>query len=136
VRVVRMSCGFLLTRGIGRSGGRAPEASAGSPYISACGNPSAPASGTAAFGVPDLVVVSGHVAALGTKGSLLVFALAGAAPEGADRETLAVAAIDADGDFAITMLPAEAVAFAFLADGANDGVIDGGDPIAVLTGPV
>jgi hypothetical protein len=102
--------------------------------LGACGHPSAPAGG-GTVGSADTVTVSGHVAAPGTKGSLLVFAVAGAQPEVGDRETLGVAAIDADGDFALTIPPAEAVAFAFLADGASDGVIDGGDPIAVLTGP-
>jgi hypothetical protein len=103
--------------------------------LAACGTPSAPGGGTAAIVAPDLVVISGHVSAPGTKGPLLVFAVAGNAPEVADRETLGVAAIDAQGDFALTIAPAEAVAFAFLADGANDGAIDGGDPVALLTGP-
>jgi hypothetical protein len=83
----------------------------------------------------DVVVVSGHISAPGTKGPLLVFALAGNAGELAERETLSVAAVDANGDFAFTMPPTEVVSFAFLADGANDGVIDGGDPTAVLTAP-
>lgn len=103
--------------------------------FSACGNPSAPAGGTAGLAIPDMVVVSGHVATPGTKGPLLVFAVGGTAPEVADRETLGVAAIDAQGDFSLTIAPADTVAFAFLADGANDGAIDGGDPVALLTGP-
>ena len=46
-----------------------------------------------------------------------------------------MATVDADGNFAFTMPPVDVASFAFLADGSNDGVIDGGDPIAVLTGP-
>ena len=103
--------------------------------LAACGHPAGPAGGSAALGAPDLVTVSGHVAAPGTKGSLLLFALAGEAPEAADREVLGIATVDAGGDFAFTFPPAGAVSFAFLADGANDGVIDGGDPVALLTSP-
>jgi hypothetical protein len=104
--------------------------------LAACGSPSGlPQGGAAGATAASEVVVNGHLSAPGTKGPLLVFALAGNAGEPADRETLSVAAVDADGDFALTMPPVEAVSFAFLADGANDGVIDGGDPIAVLSGP-
>jgi hypothetical protein len=47
-----------------------------------------------------------------------------------------VATVDADGNFAFTIPPVDVASFAFLADGSNDGVIDGGDPIAVLSGPL
>lgn len=101
--------------------------------LGACGHPAAP-SGSGTVGSADVVAVSGHVAQPGTKGSVLVFAVAGDAPDVADRETLGVAALDADGDFAFTIPPADGVAFAFLADGSSDGVIDGGDPVALLAG--
>ena len=102
--------------------------------LAACGSPSGPPAGGAAAAA-DEVVVNGHISAPGTKGPLLVFALAGTAGEPAERETLSLATVDANGDFAFAMPPVEVVSFAFLADGANDGVIDGGDPIAVLSGP-
>jgi hypothetical protein len=105
--------------------------------VAACGAPSGSASGGSAAATVNVneVAVSGHIASPGTKGPLLVFALAGDAGDPADRETLSVAAVDGAGDFAFTMPPVEVVTFAFLADGSNDGVIDGGDPIAVLSGP-
>lgn len=106
--------------------------------IAACGPPSGSAGGSAAGTAVvsgNEVAVSGHIAAPGTKGPLLVFALAGDSGDPADRETLSVAAVDGDGNFAFTMPPVEVATFAFLADGSNDGVIDGGDPIAVLSGP-
>ncbi|MFN8642486.1 MAG: hypothetical protein U0802_12855 [Candidatus Binatia bacterium] len=106
--------------------------------LAACGGPSGSSHGgvaTTAAPAASEVVVTGHVATPGTKGPLLVFAQAGTAGDAAERETLSVAAVDASGDFTLTLPPTEAVSFAFLADGANDGVIDGGDPIAVLSGP-
>ena len=107
--------------------------------LAACGGPSGSIKGggtAAATAVNDNeVAVSGHISSAGTKGPLLVFALAGEAGEVTERETLAVATVDADGNFAFTIPPVDVAAFAFLADGSNDGVIDGGDPIAVLSGP-
>jgi hypothetical protein len=106
--------------------------------LTACGRPSGSVTGGAAGTVAvndNEVAVSGHLASPGTKGPLLVFALAGDVGEPADRETLSVATVDADGNFAFTMPPVDVASFAFLADGSNDGVIDGGDPIAVLSGP-
>lgn len=103
--------------------------------LTACGRPSGSVAGGAAAVADTEVAVSGHIASPGTRGPLLVFALAGDGGEPAERETLAVAAVDADGNFAFTMPPVEVASFAFLADGSNDGVIDGGDPIALLSGP-
>ena len=104
--------------------------------IAACGSPSGPPQGgAAATAAAGEVLVNGHISAPGTKGPLLVFALAGNAGEPSERETLTVGAVDANGDFVLSLPPVEAVSFAFLADGANDGVIDGGDPTAVLSGP-
>jgi hypothetical protein len=105
-------------------------------HLAACGGPAgSPQGGAAGTTAADEVTVNGHISAPGTKGPLLVFALAGNAGEPADRDTLSVAAVDPAGDFALAIPPVEAVSFAFLADGANDGVIDGGDPTAVLGGP-
>ncbi|MBX3027112.1 hypothetical protein KF840_19595 [bacterium] len=104
----------------------------------ACGPPSGSSGGSAAATAvvnSNEVAVSGHIAAPGTKGPLLVFALAGDGGDPAERETLSVATVDGDGNFAFTMPPVDVATFAFLADGSNDGVIDGGDPIAVLSGP-
>jgi hypothetical protein len=107
-------------------------------FIAACGPPSGSVgggtAGVATVGASE-VAVAGHISTPGTKGPLLVFALAGDAGDPAERETLSVAAVDGDGNFSFTMPPVELATFAFLADGANDGVIDGGDPIAVLSGP-
>jgi len=106
--------------------------------LAACGGPSGSVKGGAA-GVSAIndneVGVNGHITSPGTKGPLLIFALAGDSGDPAERETLAVATVDADGNFAFTMPPVDVASFAFLADGSNDGVIDGGDPVAMLTGP-
>jgi len=103
--------------------------------LAACGGSGTTLSETATADAAREVAVSGTVTAPGTKGPLLIFALTGADGDVAARETLSVAAVDADGSFAFTMPPAESFTLAFLADGANDGVIDGGDPVAVLSGP-
>jgi hypothetical protein len=106
--------------------------------LAACGGPSGSVKGgTASVAAinDNEVGVNGHIASPGTKGPLLVFALAGDGGDPAERETLAVATVDADGNFSFTMPPVDVASFAFLADGSNDGVIDGGDPIAILTGP-
>ncbi len=103
--------------------------------LSACGGSGTTLSESATADAAREVTISGTVTAPGTKGALLVFALAGGEGEVATREALSVAAIDADGTFAFAMPPAESVTLAFLADGANDGGIDGGDPVAVLSGP-
>jgi hypothetical protein len=102
----------------------------------ACGEGAAPSteSGFAAAHEAE-VTVNGRVAVPGTKGQLLVFAFAGAGGEVADREAAAVSVVDRDGTFALSLSPLDALTLAFLADGANDGVIDGGDPVCVLTAP-
>jgi hypothetical protein len=106
--------------------------------LAACGGPSGSVRGGTA-GVTAIndneVAVNGHIASAGTKGPLLVFALAGEGGDPAERETLAVATVDAEGNFSFTMPSVDVASFAFLADGSNDGVIDGGDPVAMLTGP-
>lgn len=101
-----------------------------------CGGPTAPVSetGTAASSA-DEVTISGRVSAPGTKGSILVFAYAGGGGELTEREPLSVAAVEPDGGFTLVIPPADAVVLAFLADAASDGVIDGGDPVVVLSDP-
>lgn len=111
------------------------------PLLAACGGGHATGgSGAAAASSPvsvgaDEVAVNGHVASAGTKGALLVFAFAGADADPTSAELLTVATIEADGSFSFTLPPVEALTLAFLADGSNDGAIDGGDPVALLTSP-
>ena len=104
--------------------------------LASCGG-GAPATlsetGTAASNA-DVATIVGHVSDPGTKGSVLAFAYAGGAGELADREPLSVATVE-DGGFTMVIPPAEGVILAFLADGSNDGVIDGGDPVVVLSDP-
>jgi hypothetical protein len=84
---------------------------------------------------PEEVAVVGHIASAGTRGALLVFAFAGADADPTSAELLSVATVEAEGDFTFTLPPVEALTLAFLADGSNDGAIDGGDPVAKLTSP-
>ncbi|MDX2168523.1 MAG: hypothetical protein SF182_15720 [Deltaproteobacteria bacterium] len=83
----------------------------------------------------DEVVVSGHITAPGTRGALLVFAFLGADADPTSAELLSVSTVESDGAFGFTLPPVETLTLAFLADGSNDGAIDGGDPVAVLTSP-
>lgn len=102
--------------------------------LAACGGPAAPPteSGTAASATE--VEISGRASDSGTRGSVLVFAFAGTPGAAlADSEPLSVGTLDADGTFALTLPPTDALTLAFLADGSNDGVIDGGDPVALLS---
>lgn len=83
---------------------------------------------------PDAVEVSGHLASAGTRGSVLVFAFldlpTGQAP--AEREAASLSTVASDGTFLLSVPPTQSLTLVFLADGANDGVIDGGDPVVVL----
>ena len=90
--------------------------------------------GTAASSADEATIV-GHVSVPGTKGSVLVFAYAGGPGDLANREPLSVATLEQDGGFMLVIPPADGVILAFLADGSNDGVIDGGDPVVVLSDP-
>jgi hypothetical protein len=108
--------------------------------VAACGGGTSAGSGSGSAGNaavvgPDEVAIAGHVTAPGTKGALLVFAYAGEA-DPATAEPLSVAAVEADGGFAMTIPPVDAsLTLTFLADGTNDGAIDGGDPVATLSAP-
>jgi hypothetical protein len=83
------------------------------------------------------VDIAGRVVQRGTRGSVLVFAYTDLAPgdDPAGREPASVATLPPDGAFSASTPPAASLSLVFLADGANDGVIDGGDLIAVLTSP-
>ncbi len=102
----------------------------------ACGDAGAPSTESDLAAANDAeVTVNGHISAPGTKGQLLVFAFAGAGGEVGDREAVAVSVVDRGGNFALSLPPTDALTLAFLADGANDGAIDGGDPTCVLSAP-
>jgi len=103
----------------------------------ACGGPvpqGAPSGGAAS---PVGVEITGHVADAGTRGSILVFAYTDIAP-GADvsvHEPASVSTLAAGATFDLAVPPCPSLSLVFLADGSNDGVVDEGDPVAVLTGP-
>jgi hypothetical protein len=100
----------------------------------ACGGPGAPTLGGASSASASGVEIGGQVTASGTRGSVLVFAFPGTLTVAAlaAEVPLAVATVESDGGFGMTIPPTEAVTLAFLADGSNDGVIDGGDPVVAL----
>jgi hypothetical protein len=105
--------------------------------LAGCGghSPSGSAASSAAVS-SDEAAIRGQVTGRGTKGALLVFAFAGSGPEVTAGEPLSIATVDPGGQFSLSIPPGPGgVTLAFLADGANDGVIDGGDPVAVLTSP-
>ena len=84
-----------------------------------------------------VIAVSGRTAERGTRGSILVFAYGDLGPsdDPSVREALAVGSMAADGSFDLAVPPGGALTLVFLADGSNDGAIDEGDPIAVLSSP-
>jgi hypothetical protein len=107
--------------------------------VLACGCGGAPRSTTGGTGSTSAatVEVAGRVAQRGTRGSVLVFAYtdlaAGEAPAG--REPASIGTLAPDGTFDVAVPASGSLTLVFLADGANDGVIDGGDPIALLSNP-
>lgn len=82
--------------------------------------------------------ISGNFAdEIGTDSSLLVFAYKDL-PQDIDparREPLSVGIVGPDGTFGLSSPPAHKLTIVFLADAANDGVIDRGDQIAILLDP-
>ena len=105
--------------------------------LAACGggaSSTSAGSGAEAVGL-DEVAVDGRVSAPGTRGAILVFAFAAAEVDPAAAEPVSLAVVGPDGDFAFTVPPVEALSLAFLADGSNDGAVDEGDPVALLTSP-
>jgi hypothetical protein len=83
------------------------------------------------------VEVAGDVSQRGTRGSILVFAYTDLTPadDPAAHEPASVGTLTADGHFDLEVPAATAVTVVFLADGSNDGVVDEGDPIALLNSP-
>ena len=83
------------------------------------------------------VDVTGRVADRGTRGSILVFAYTDLAPndDPSTHEPASVGTLASDGAFEFGVPPAPSLTLVFLADGANDGAVDQGDPIAVLASP-
>ncbi len=83
------------------------------------------------------MAVSGQVTQRGTRGPILVFAYTDLAPgeDPAVHEPASLATLASDGSFGLEIAPAASLTLVFLADGANDGAVDQGDPIALLRSP-
>ncbi len=83
------------------------------------------------------MAVSGQVTQRGTRGPILVFAYTdlAAGEDPAVHEPASLATLGADGSFDLEISPAASLTLVFLADGANDGAVDQGDPIALLRSP-
>ena len=81
--------------------------------------------------------VSGQVTQRATRGPILVFAYTDLAPgdDPAVHEPASLATLAPGGNFALEISPAASLTLVFLVDGANDGAVDQGDPIAVLRSP-
>ncbi len=81
--------------------------------------------------------MSGRVAERGTRGSVLVFAYIdpSTAEDSPSREPASVGTVAPDGGFDVAVPPSQSLTLMFLADSSNDGAVDEGDPIAVLTSP-
>jgi len=80
------------------------------------------------------VEISGNVANLPDSQSVLVFAFVRSG-ENASDEPACVGIVDGEGQFTLSHLSAGKISLTFLSDGANDGVIDPGDPITHLVDP-
>lgn len=78
--------------------------------------------------------LSGNIANAPETQSILVFAFLRSG-ENASDEPVSVGIVDEQGQFVVSGLPPGQIGVTFLADGANDGVIDRGDPIANLADP-
>jgi hypothetical protein len=80
------------------------------------------------------VAVSGLVAQKGTRGSILVFAYSDLEPneDPVGHEPASLDTLAPDGAFDLSVGPSQTLTLVFLADVSNDGVVDEGDPIAVL----
>jgi hypothetical protein len=104
--------------------------------IAGCGDAAAPIGDGGGAAAAEIEIL-GHVDSPGTRGSILVFAFSGTptVAELGGIESASVAALASDGRFALSVPPSDALTIAFLADGSNDGVIDGGDPVVILTDP-
>jgi hypothetical protein len=114
-RTAAIACGLLLVGCGGGTGMPSPGSSA-------------------SLAVANGVAISGRATQRGTRGPVLVFAYQdlAAGDDPAAREPAAVGIVAPDGGFDLVAPPAASLVLVFLADGANDGVIDSGDPVAVL----
>ncbi len=81
------------------------------------------------------VDIGGRVTQRGTRGSELVFAYVDLKPadDPSTREAAAVGIVGDDGTFDLSVPDGGSITLVFLADAANDGVIDRGDASAVLS---
>jgi hypothetical protein len=103
--------------------------------FSGCGDESVTTDGFTASGSQTAgVELTGNVASGTESQSVLVFAFLRSG-EAAGDEPVSVGIVNEDGEFALSGLPSGKLGVTFLADGANDGVIDRGDPIAILADP-
>jgi len=106
------------------------------PLTAGCGGPT-PHATQAGSDASAAVEVEGRVTQRGTRGSILVFAYSdlAAGEDPTTREAASVGTLTADGGFDLDVPPSASLSLIFLADGSNDGAVDEGDPIAVLSGP-
>ncbi len=83
------------------------------------------------------VEISGRAVQRGTRGPVLVFAYTDLGPndDPAGREAATIGIVAADGTFDLVVPGGGTTSLVFLADGANDGVIDPRDSTARLTAP-
>ena len=83
------------------------------------------------------VAITGHVAQRGTRGSILLFAYTDLGPgdDPVGHEPASIGTLTPDGGFDLSVPPAPTLTLVFLADASNDGVVDQGDPISVLSAP-
>jgi hypothetical protein len=104
-------------------------------FLSGCGDESgtlvgSPASESQVAGIE----LGGNVVNPPESQSILVFAFARSG-EAASDEPVNVGLLDEQGQFTLSGLPSGRIGLTFLADSANDGVIDSGDPVAHLADP-
>lgn len=107
------------------------------PLTAGCGGPTPHVTQSGSDASAAAVEVSGRVTQRGTRGSILVFAYSdlAAGEEPTTREAASVGTLTTDGGFDLDVPPSASLSLIFLADGSNDGAVDEGDPIAVLSGP-
>jgi hypothetical protein len=85
---------------------------------------------------PSGIEITGTVAAEAVRPTLLVFALVDTGPgtdTTAEEQPPSVGVVNEQGEFVLTGVAPGTISVIFLDDRASDGVIDDGDPIAVLT---
>lgn len=105
--------------------------------LAACGEGASTSSESsfASLSTPAGAEISGDVAQDGSRPALLVFALvtAGPASDSAEEpQQPSVALVGDEGEFVLSGVAPGSASLVFLDDSASDGVIDDGDPVAVL----